>query len=102
MKNISVRNVSFTLATTSSRVMDTLPPNSKRKSFTIMNTSTAGELVTLGHGGDAISGKGIVLYPTSSYGESRGADFEAYQHEITALGSAATATIAVHETIEVG
>ena len=96
-----VRDASYTLATTSQVILDTIPPNARRKAFIITNTSTGGESVTIGHGGDAISGRGIVLWPTFTHGESRGEQFNPYQNRITALGSAATATIAVHETLEV-
>lgn len=96
-----VRNVSKTLATTSSVIMDSMPPNSRRKQFILTNTSALGEAITIAHGADAIAGKGIVLYPTFTYQESRGADYQPFQGKITALGSAATATLAIHEVVEV-
>jgi len=96
-----VRNVSLTLATTSTVVLDDVPSNARRKQFVITNTSTAGETVSIGHVGDALSGKGIVIYPTFTYQESSGSDFIPFQNRITALGSAATATISIHEVLQV-
>ena len=72
--------------------------NTGRMVMVITNTSTVGlQSVSLGIGHVAVLGVGVTLYPGQSWVESAGAGFEVTPARITAIASAAGATIAIYE-----
>lgn len=92
------RNTSQTLLTTSQRVAEAC--FQERTQISIINTSTAGETVSLGIGQEAVAGAGIVLAPGGMWSETKGDRSDKItQDDINALGSANTATIAITERI---
>lgn len=91
---------SFTLLTTSGVIREELfKEQAQCTMFSIINTSTGGETVSLGIGEEAVDGKGIKLYPGGFYAESSDGINEATNKQINAIGSAATATIAFQQRI---
>lgn len=98
VKQDRTRNASLTLLTTSQRIAEAC--FQERVQINIINTSTAGETVSIGIGQEAKAGQGIVLAPGGSYSESKADKSDLItQDDINALGSAATATIAIVERI---
>lgn len=90
----------FTLATSSGVIREELfREQAQCTMFSIINTSTGGETVSVGIGEEAKSGEGIVLYPGGFYSESSDGINEATNKQIQALGSAATATIAFQQRV---
>jgi len=75
--------------------------NNPRSFISIINTSTAGEIVYISDGQTAKTGEGVALSPGGIYQDSiigTGADpIYPSQDAIHALGSVATATIAIME-----
>lgn len=92
------RNVKVTLPTTSTKIAEAC--FQERTQISIINTSTGGETVSIGIGEEAVANAGIVIYAGGSYSESKGDKSDKItQDVITALGSAATATIAIVEKV---
>lgn len=75
--------------------------NSIRSVFVITNTSTLNQTVSISIGSEAVIGQGITLAPGASYYENIDARFTPTQKRITAVASAAGATLSVHERLVV-
>lgn len=73
--------------------------NGKRASIIITNISTGGELVSISIDSTAVDGVGIVLSPGGVWSDSRDGGYWPTQKHITAIGSAAGATIAIQERV---
>jgi hypothetical protein len=71
----------------------------QRTSLAITNTSTAGQIITLGWGHVPTAGAGIVLSPYGSWSESVDSAFIPSNLEIWAISSAASGTIGIQERI---
>jgi len=61
----------------------------EREELYLTNTSTGGQIITLSFDQEAVPGKGIVLYPTGTYGGSNGAGFRLSNKQINAISSGA-------------
>lgn len=72
----------------------------RRQCVVITNTSIGGQYASLAWGKDAVAGKGIVLLPGEHHVEAIDAAFKPLNSRITVIGSAAGATIAIHERLE--
>lgn len=70
-----------------------------RSALILTNTSTGGQIISLGFGKEAIAGSGIVLNPGGFHSESQDAGFKVTNKMITAVASAAGGTLAVHERV---
>jgi len=91
---------SLTLATSSSVVSRAMYRNTERAVITITHTGTAGETISLAFGKDAKANQGIVLKQGDIYSASKDSGYIPPSDMITAIASAATATIAIHEEID--
>jgi hypothetical protein len=96
------RNTSITVGTDSTVLSDQKNEQTKRIAFTLINTSTAAQIVSIAFTDEAGAGKGIVLSPGGFHSESQDAGFTPTQMRISAISSAAGATIAVSERIITG
>lgn len=93
-------NNSVTLGVTASVIsVERDNNNGKRASIIITNTSTGGEVVSIAVDSPAVAGAGIVLSPGGVWSDSRDGGYWPTQKQITAIGSAATATIAIQERV---
>lgn len=97
----NIRNATQTIGTTAAIILPTLQKG-QRTALTIINTSTAGQVISLSWGPEAIAGSGIVLYPGGSWSESRDSVFVPNNEMVWGIASAAAATIAVHERVKAG
>jgi len=93
------RNVSLTIGTDVYVVSNEVGQNQERKVISLMNVSTGGQTITLNIGDQAVSGSGITISPGGYYHESKDAGFTPTQTFITAIASAAGATLAVQERV---
>lgn len=73
--------------------------NGKRLSIIIQNTSLLGEKVAIGIDGEAALGTGIVLSAGGSWSDSYDGSYLPTQKIITAIASAATATVSIQERV---
>jgi len=71
-----------------------------RSVIIITNTSLAGETVSIGILAQAKANQGVVLYPGDKFAASKDAGYTPSPEQITAVASANTATIALHEEID--
>lgn len=102
MANENVTNKAVSVGVTLVNVCDEVLPT-QRKTITIINTSTAGQKISLGINSDAVVGAGIVLTPGGSFndsadGNSKNSYFPTCFH-ISAIADAAGGTLAVSERI---
>lgn len=89
-----------TIGTTSALVLPNVEGLERtRKAFVITNTSTGGQIISLGFQRDAVANTGIVLYPGGSAWEFEENDYKVFQRDIYAISSAASGTIAVQERV---
>jgi len=73
--------------------------NQPRVSITIVNTSTAGQVITLAVDNEAKTGKGIQLAVGGSFTDSRDSLYYPTQKYITAISDAANGQISLQERI---
>jgi hypothetical protein len=97
----SIRNETLTIPVTAITVSGEVH-NATRSVIILTNTSLLGETITLAWGAEAAVGAGIPLAPGGFHSESMDAGFTPSGAEITAIASAATATLAIHERIIYG
>lgn len=71
----------------------------KRIFFSIINTSTAGQVITITFAQAATNGAGIVLSPGGYYAESKSDTFNPTDEQINAISSAAGGSVAITERI---
>jgi len=93
MLNDESRNDSVAVGTASVLVS----PEKARKELIITNTSTGGQIITLGVGQAAAALRGIVLTPYGVYYASMTNNFNPTTQQIFAIASAAGGTLAVFE-----
>jgi hypothetical protein len=92
------RNESLTIGTTALVVsVEKNNENAIRESIIIINTSTAGQIITLSINAEAVAGQGIVLHSGGSWIDSADSGYLPTQHSITAISSAVGGTIAIQE-----
>lgn len=72
---------------------------SKRILFSLINTSTGGQTISIAFGSEAVANQGIVLSPGGFYSESKDLNFDPTNEQITAISSGAGATLAVMERV---
>lgn len=72
----------------------------QRKVIVLTNTSLLGEIISLAIGSEAKSKQGIVLNPNDRYSDSKDSGYTPSNKQITAIATVATATLAIHEVIE--
>lgn len=70
-----------------------------RKLFSIINTSTGGQKISISFGSEAVSGQGVVISPGGFYSESADGANDPTQSQICVVSDLAGATIAVSERI---
>jgi hypothetical protein len=95
-----IRNASITVGTTVVRIAEELQPG-QRQALSLVNTSTAGQVISLSWGQEAGALIGVVLYPGGSWSESVDSAFMPSERLVTAVSSAAGGTLAVQERIKV-
>ena len=94
------RNQSITVGTSLVEISDEQPfPTNERKVITLINTSTAGQKITVSIGDEAAGTAGIVLNVGGYYHESHDAGFTPTQSRITAIADGAGGTLSVQERI---
>jgi len=86
--------ITVSVGTTQVLVLDS-PGANTRTDIVITNTSSAGQVISLAIGADAVASSGIVLQPTASIAFSRSQDYEVPQEQIRAVASAANGSVAV-------
>ena len=94
----NIRDEVQTIGATSSKIALALL-RGQRTAFTVINTSTAGQTVTLNWGKEADAGTGIVIFPGGSWSESEDAVFKPSIKSVWARADAAAATISIHERV---
>jgi len=98
MKNDLTRNANATIGTSSVTIAEAC--FQERVQISIVNTSTGGQIISLGIGSEAVALSGIVIYPGGSYGESKSDRSDRItQEQINAISSGAGGTIAIVERV---
>ena len=94
------RNEKETIGTSAVAISRTQSLNNTfRSSIIIINTSTAGQVVSLAIGAEAINGAGIPLSPGGVWSDSQDGQYKPTQLQITAISSGADATISIQERL---
>lgn len=96
-----IRNTKQTIGVTASLVSEE-QYGAQRSVIFIVNTSTAGQSITVTPSDEAKVGEGIVLGPGGYYQDSIDSGYKPTNARITAISSAAGGTIAIHERIIMG
>lgn len=73
--------------------------NGERTNITLVNTSTASQVISVSTSGDAQAGSGLVLYAGGSIDKQKSSNLPIIQSRVTAVASAVGATLAVHEEV---
>lgn len=94
----NIRNATVTIGTTPTLVSPELFEG-ELTAASFVNTSSAGQNITLAWGQQATAGQGVFLYPTGSWSESIEDIFKPSPLAIWGVASAAGATLAVHTRI---
>jgi len=68
-------------------------------SRTVINTSTGGQVISLGDGEEAEALQGIVLYPGGTYNDSADGQYKPSRAQLNAISNLAGGTIAMKERI---
>ena len=101
VKNRLINNASITVNATSTEISKALyGAEGKRIVLALTNTSTAGEVISIAIGQEAVAGKGIVLGQGASYVASMDGSYIPPQDMVKAIESAGTGTLAIYEEIE--
>lgn len=93
-----IRNEQVTVGTSNTSVSSSIT-SGQRYSFTAVNTSTGGQVITLSWQTQASVNQGIVLYPGGSWSESVDSAFIPLNTEIFAVSSAAGGSLSIHERV---
>lgn len=89
----SVRDESVAVGTSD---LEIIPSNQARQEIILVNTSPAGQVITLVRGSKkAVAGGGMVLYPGGTYSASNSAGFRVYMGPWHGIASAAGGTLGV-------
>jgi len=99
MDDNTPRQASISVGTSSVEVSPS-PGVSRRKVYSIVNTSSAGQVITISFGQDAVAGRGFILYPTSSIIDSQSEAYFPFQGRICAIADAANGTVSIMERME--
>jgi len=92
------RNESATIGTDATVIsIEKDNSNFRRKSISIINTSTGGQIVSIAIGMTATNGTGIPIGPGGNWQDSEEGNYIPTQREITAISDLAGATIAIQE-----
>lgn len=94
-----ITNRTVTVGTTQIELSPEQFSPSRRTFYSIINTSTAGQQVSISIGQEAVSGSGIVLTTGGFFSESEDTR-EITQKQINIVSDAVDATVAVQERIE--
>jgi len=100
MDNKLIRNTTLTIAATSMRISEAVY-NGQRAVLILKNTSTGGEIISLAIGQQAVANSGLVLKQGETMTMAKDSGYNPTNQDINAIGSAATATLAIYEEIEV-
>lgn len=73
--------------------------NGQRAVLILKNISTAGQIISISKLGQAVAGKGIVLNQGDTYSESIDAVYTPSNERVTAISSAASGVLSIHEVI---
>jgi len=99
--NENIRNATLTVGTTSVEVSPAvLTGEVNVRTYT--NTSSGGQVIYLSWEDEAVSGKGIPLYPAGSWSESKDSSFRPSNTRVNAVATAAGGTLAIHTRMLVG
>lgn len=90
---------SGSVGTTSVTVLNEVPPSQSRIAWTITNTSSSGQTLSVNFGTDAVAGTGIVLTPGATWFEALGGGFFPTNHKITVVSSASSGAFAFSERL---
>ena len=93
------REISLAVGTSVVEVSPEVGQSVKRRVLILKNTSTAGQIITISYGKDAVAGVGVVLNPGDGQAEAEDAGFKVTQGRITAVASAVSGTLAIHERL---
>jgi len=94
------RNQALTVGTSAVTLSEQVQyPTNERKVFSVINTSTGGQKITVSIGDEAQGAAGIVLSAGGYYHESHDAGFTPTQSRITAISDAAGGTVSIQERI---
>lgn len=93
-----IRDVTVSVGTSNTLVSQQVNQG-QRRVLVITNTSTAGQLISLAWGSEAVANEGVVLYPGGTWQESVDGYFVPSNLYINAISSAASGSIAVHERV---
>lgn len=100
MKTESSRNQAVTITTVSIIVAEAKNnPVSERITIYIVNTSLAGQIISLAVDGEAVLNQGITMQPGGFYQESNDSGFKATQKRIEGISSAAGGTLSIYERV---
>jgi len=101
MRNKLINDKVLTIAATNTVVSEAVY-NGEREIIFLKNTSTAGEVISVSIGTEAVNGQGIVLSPGDYQAFSKDAGYTPSNLRINAVDDGAgTGTLAVHEEIGV-
>lgn len=100
MVDIIPQDSGLVVGTTPVEVLPEMGISLIRSVFTITNTSTAGQTISLGFAKNAVAGSGVVLGAGGSYSEARDPSFLPFQGRITAIADAAAGSLAVSMRLE--
>lgn len=99
---INDRNVSISVGTDNVVISEDKSQNNvKRIFYSIINTSTGGQIISISFTDEAGAGKGIPLSPGGQISESEDNGFQVTKSRISAVSSIAGGTIAVAERVRV-
>lgn len=93
---------SGSVGTTSVTVLQEVPYDQQRSVWTLTNTSTSGQTLSINFGKSAVAGTGIVLVPGATWFEAMGGGFYPTNYAVTVVASASSGAYAFHERIKNG
>jgi hypothetical protein len=96
------RNVSVSVGTDNVEISSQKNKDTERIFFSIINTSTGGQVISISFTDEAGAGQGIALSPGGSHSESKDAGFRPTQARICGIASAAGGSLSFSERIVVG
>lgn len=95
------RNVSISVGTSNVVLCDSRNPTVNYRSFfSIINTSTGGQVISITFTDEAGAGNGVVISPGGYYSESISEGFTPTNERICAISSGAGGTVAVSERLK--
>jgi len=95
------RDTQQTIAATSTIIAEALYAPNYREVLILRNVSTLGEVISIAVGTAAVAQNGIVLNPNDSVTFAIDGAYTPSNDRFNAIGSAATAKLAIHEEMNV-